>query len=318
MRVFLAGGSGAIGRRLTPQLVARGHQVTATTTSQDKLDGLRALGAEPVVVDGLDAVGVGEAVARAEPDAVIHQMSALAGEADLRRFDGWFARTNELRTAGTEILLAAARATGAKRFVAQSYTGWPNTREGGPVKTEEDPLDSDPPPAQANSLAAIRTLERAVLEAPLEGIVLRYGSLYGPGASDGLVELVRGRKLPILGSGDGVWSWIHVDDAAAATVAAVERGGRGVYNIVDDEPVRVSDWLPYLAEQAGAKPPRRLPVWLGRMVAGEVAVSFMTRIRGSSNAKAKRELGWEPCWRSWREGFRHGLTDEAARAPRAA
>ena len=306
MRVFLAGGSGAIGRRLTPQLVARGHQVTATTTSQDRLDGLRALGAEPVEVDGLDAVGVGEAVARAEPHAVIHQMTALAGEPDLRRFDDWFARTNELRTAGTEILLAATRATGVKRFIAQSYTGWSNTREGGPVKMEEDPLDSDPPPAQAKSLAAIRTLERAVLEAPLEGIVLRYGSLYGPGASDGLVELVRGRKLPILGSGDGVWSWIHVDDAAAATVAAVERGGRGVYNIVDDEPVRVSDWLPYLA------------VWLGRMVAGEVAVSFMTRIRGSSNAKAKRELGWQPSWRSWREGFRHGLTDEGARAPRAA
>jgi 2-alkyl-3-oxoalkanoate reductase len=318
MRVFLAGGSGAVGRRLTPQLVARGHQVTATTTSQDKLEGLRALGAEPVVVDGLDAVGVGEAVARAEPDAVIHQMSALAGEPDLRRFDDWFARTNELRTVGTENLLAAARAAGVKRFVAQSYTGWPNIRQGGPVKTEEDPLDADPPPAQAKSLAAIRTLERAVVEAPLEGTVLRYGSLYGPGASDGLVALVRGRKLPILGSGEGVWSWIHVDDAAAAAVAAVERGGRGVYNIVDDEPVRVSEWLPYLAEQAGAKPPRRLPAWLGRIVAGEVAVSFMTRIRGSSNAKAKRELGWEPSWRSWREGFRQGLSDEAVRAPRAA
>jgi 2-alkyl-3-oxoalkanoate reductase len=318
MRVFLAGGSGAVGRRLTPQLVARGHQVTATTTSQDKLEGLRALGAEPVVVDGLDAVGVGQAVARAEPDAVIHQMSALAGEPDLRRFDDWFARTNELRTVGTENLLAAARAAGVKRFVAQSYTGWPNIRQGGPVKTEEDPLDADPPPAQAKSLAAIRTLERAVVEAPLEGTVLRYGSLYGPGASDGLVALVRGRKLPILGSGEGVWSWIHVDDAAAAAVAAVERGGRGVYNIVDDEPVRVSEWLPYLAEQAGAKPPRRLPAWLGRIVAGEVAVSFMTRIRGSSNAKAKRELGWEPSWRSWREGFRQGLSDEAVRAPRAA
>ena len=225
MRVFLAGGSGAVGRRLTPQLVARGHQVTATTTSQDKLEGLRALGAEPVVVDGLDAVGVGQAVARAEPDAVIHQMSALAGEPDLRRFDDWFARTNELRTVGTENLLAAAHAAGVKRFVAQSYTGWPNIRQGGPVKTEDEPLDADPPPAQAKSLAAIRTLERAVVEAPLEGTVLRYGSLYGPGASDGLVALVRGRKLPILGSGEGVWSWIHVDDAAAAAVAAVERGG---------------------------------------------------------------------------------------------
>jgi nucleoside-diphosphate-sugar epimerase len=316
MRVFLAGATGAIGRRLTPQLVARGHQVTATTTSPDKVEVLRALGAEPVVVDGLDAVGVGEAVARAEPEAVIHQMSALSGEPDLRRFDRWFARTNELRTAGTENLLAAARASGVQRFVAQSFTGWPNIREGGPVKAEEDPLDPNPPAAQTESLAAIRILERAVLEAPLEGIVLRYGGLYGPGASDGLVELVRSRKLPIVGSGAGVWSWIHIDDAAAATVAALERGAPDVYNIVDDEPARVSDWLPYLAEQVGAKPPLRLPTWLGRLAAGEVAVSFMTRIRGSSNAKARRELGWEPSWRSWREGFRHGLTDEAA--PRAA
>jgi 2-alkyl-3-oxoalkanoate reductase len=318
MRIFLAGATGAIGRRLTPQLVARGHQVTATTTSPDKVDVLRTMGAEPVVVDGLDAAGVGEAVARAEPEAVIHQMSALAGEPDLRRWDRWFARTNELRTTGTENLLAAARASGVKRFVAQSFTGWPNIREGGPVKTEDDPLDADPPAAQAESLAAIRALEHAVLEAPLDGIVLRYGSLYGPGASESLVELVRSRKLPILGSGAGVWSWIHVDDAAAATVAAVERGGRGVYNVVDDEPARVSDWLPYFAEQVGAKPPLRLPAWLGRLAAGEVAVSLMTRIRGSSNAKARRDLGWEPSWRSWREGFRHGLADAERPARRAA
>jgi nucleoside-diphosphate-sugar epimerase len=318
MRVFLAGATGAIGRRLTPQLVAHGHQVTATTTSSDKVELLRALGAEPVVVDGLNPVSVGEAVARSEPEAVIHQMTALSGVPDLRQFDRWFARTNELRTTGTENLLAAARASGVKRFVAQSFTGWPNIREGGPVKTEEDPLDPDPPEAQTKTLAAIRTLERAVLEAPLEGIVLRYGGLYGPGASDGLVELVRARKLPIVGSGAGVWSWIHTDDAAAATLAALEHGGTGIYNIVDDEPARVSDWLPYLAEQLGGKPPRRLPEWLGRRAAGEVAVSFMTRIRGSSNAKAKRELGWEPSWRSWREGFRHGLTDEGAAATRAA
>jgi nucleoside-diphosphate-sugar epimerase len=314
MRVFLAGATGAIGRRLTPQLVARGHQVTATTTSREKVEALRALGAEPLVLDGLDAIAVGEAVARVEPEAVIHQMTALAGEPDLRRFDRFFARTNELRTTGTENLLAAARASGVKRFVAQSYTGWPNIREGGPVKTEEDPLDPDPPEAQAETLVAIRALERSVLESATEGIVLRYGALYGPGASDGLVELVRGRKLPIVGSGAGVWSWIHIDDAAAATVAAVERGERGVYNIVDDEPAPVSDWLPYLAEQVGAESPRRVPVWLGRLAAGEVAVSFMTRIRGSSNAKARRELGWEPSWSSWRDGFRHGLTDEGAAA----
>jgi nucleoside-diphosphate-sugar epimerase len=313
MRVFLAGATGAIGRRLVPHLVDRGHDVTATTTTPDKLELLRNLGAEPVVVDGLDAAAVGEAVARVEPDAVIHQMTALAGDPDLRRFDRWFARTNELRTTGTENLLAAARASGARRFVAQSFTGWPNTRAGGPVKSEDDPLDPDPPAAQTESLAAIRFLEQAVLDAPFEGIVLRYGGLYGPGASEGLVELVRARKLPIVGAGSGVWSWIHVDDAAAATVAALERG-RGIYNIVDDEPAPVSDWLPYLAAQVDAKPPMRLPAWLGRLAAGDVAVSLMTRIRGASNAKAKRELGWEPSWSTWREGFKEGLTDAPATA----
>jgi nucleoside-diphosphate-sugar epimerase len=318
MRVFLAGATGAIGRRLVPRLVARGHDVTATTTSRDKLEQLRRLGADPVVVDGLDAAAVGEAVARAEPEAVVHQMSALAGEPDLRRWDRWFARTNELRTKGTENLLAAARASGATRFVAQSFTGWPNTREGGPVKTEDDPLDSAPPAAQSESLAAIRFLERAVLEAPLTGVVLRYGNLYGPGASEGLVELIRARKLPILGGGGGIWSWIHVDDAASGTVAALEHSVPGVYNIVDDEPAPASEWLPYLAEQVGAKQPLRLPAWLGRIAAGEVAVSLMTRIRGSSNAKARRELGWEPSWRSWREGFRDGLTDEPAAGQSAA
>jgi nucleoside-diphosphate-sugar epimerase len=313
MRVFLAGATGAIGRRLVPRLVDRGHDVIATTTTPDKLELLGELGAEPVVVDGLDAAAVGEAVARAEPHAVIHQMTALAGDPDLRRFDRWFARTNELRTTGTENLLAASRASGARRFVAQSFTGWPNTREGGPVKSEDDPLDPDPPAAQTESLAAIRFLEQAVLDAPLEGVVLRYGGLYGPGASEGLVELVRARKLPILGAGSGVWSWIHVDDAAAATVAALERGRR-IYNIVDDEPAPVSDWLPYLAEQVGARPPMRLPAWLGRLAAGEVAVSLMTQIRGASNAKAKRELGWEPSWPTWREGFKEGLADAPATA----
>jgi len=311
MRVFVAGATGAIGRRLLPQLVASGHEVVATTRSPEKVEWLRTLGAEPVVVDGLDALAVGEAVARAEPEAIVHQMTALTGMSNLRRFDREFAVTNELRTKGTDNLLAAAAAAGVRRFVAQSYTGWTNVRAGGPLKTEEDPLDPDPPAAQRESLEAMRHLDRAVLgAAPIEGIVLRYGSFYGPGASEQLVELVRKRKLPVVGAGTGIWSFVHVDDAAAATVAALERGAPGVYNVVDDEPAPVSEWLPYLAEAVGAKPPRRVPVWLGRLAAGEVGVSMMTQIRGSSNAKAKRELGWQPAWRSWREGFARGLGGE--------
>jgi nucleoside-diphosphate-sugar epimerase len=316
MRVFLAGASGAIGQRLVPQLVARGHQVTGTTRSADKAERLRSLGAEPVVVDGLDAAAIGEAVARAEPDAIIHQLTALADASSLRRFDHSFAETNELRTKGTDHLLAAAAAAGVDRFVAQSYTNWTNVREGGSVKSEEDPLDPDPPRAQSKTLAAIRYLERAVLAAPLAGTVLRYGNFYGPGASDAFLELIRKRKLPVVGAGTGVWSWIHIDDAAAATVAALELGKRGVYNIVDDDPAPVSEWLPYLAEQVGAKVPRRVPVWLGRLAAGEVGVSLMTRVRGASNEKAKRELDWRPTWGSWREGFRDGLeTDRPPAAP---
>jgi nucleoside-diphosphate-sugar epimerase len=310
MRVFVAGAGGAIGRRLVPQLVERSHSVVASTRSREKVDGLQALGAEPVVMDGLDAASVGEVVVRAEPDVVVHQMTALAGMSDLRRFDKEFAVTNELRTKGMDHLLAAAEAAGARRFVGQSYTGWPNIREGGPVKTEEDPLDPNPPAQQSESLAAIRHLERAVLDAPLEGVVLRYGSFYGPGASEPLVELVRKRKFPVVGSGDGIWSWIHVDDAAGATVAAVESRATGIYNIVDDDPAPVSEWLPYFGDKVGAKPPRHVPVWLARVIAGEVGVSGMTRIRGSSNAKAKRELGWQPRWASWRDGFQHGLADE--------
>jgi nucleoside-diphosphate-sugar epimerase len=293
-----------------PQLVERGHEVVASTRSKEKLEELRALGAEPVVMDGLDALQVGEVVARAEADVVVHQMSALANMSDLRRFDKEFAVTNELRTKGTDSLLAAAEAAGARRFVVQSYTGWPNIREGGPVKTEDDPLDPNPPAQQTESLAAIRYLERAVLDAPLEGVVLRYGSFYGPGASEPLVELVRARKMPVVGSGAAIWSWIHVEDAAAATVAAVESRATGIYNVVDDDPAPVSDWLPYFAEVVGAKPPRHVPVWLARVAAGEVGVSAMTRIRGSSNAKAKRELGWQPKWPSWRDGFRDGLGGE--------
>jgi 2-alkyl-3-oxoalkanoate reductase len=305
MRVLVAGATGAIGRRLIPPLVAAGHEVTATTRTPTKRDELRALGARPLIADGLDAAVMTTAVAEAAPDAIIHQMTALAGKPDLRRFDHWFATTNELRTTGTEILLAAAREAGVQRFVAQSYTGWSNPRTGGPVKRESDGLDPDPAKMQRKSLAAIDHLERAVPAAG--GVVLRYGNFYGPGASDSLVELVRKRRFPVIGDGAGVWSWIHLDDAAAAAVAALERGTPGVYNITDDEPAPAAEWLPYLAEAVGAKPPMRVPKWLARLMAGTVAVQWMTEGRGASNAKAKRELGWQLTWPSWRQGFREGL-----------
>jgi len=310
MDVLVAGAGGAIGRRLVPQLVRRGHRVVATTRSQAKFDELRSMGAVPMVMDGLDPVSVGEVVGRASPEVVVHQMSALDGVGNLRRFDREFAVTNQLRTAGTDHLLTSAVAAGTRRFVAQSFTGWPNSRDGGPVKTEEDLLDPSPPAAQRHTLRAIRHLERAVLDAPVEPVILRYGSFYGPGASDQLVAMVAKRKLPIAGSGAGVWSFVHIDDAAAATVLAVESSACGVFNIVDNEPAPVSEWLPYLAESIGARRPHRVPVWLARLAGGEVAVSLLTQIRGSSNAKAVRELGWEPSHTTWRDGFRGGLTDE--------
>jgi nucleoside-diphosphate-sugar epimerase len=316
MHVYVAGATGAIGKPLIPQLIRAGHAVTASTRSPAKADRLRALGAEPVVVDGLDGKAVTEAVKAAEPDAIVHEMSALAGTPDLRRFDRWFATTNELRTKGTDILLAAARDVGVVRFVAQSYTGWTNPRTGGPVKTERDGFDPDPAKAQRESIAAIRYLENAVPSAGVQGIVLRYGNFYGPGASDQLVELVRKRRFPLVGDGAGVWSWIHLDDAAAATVAALERGEPGVYNITDDEPAPASEWLPYLAEAVGAKPPMRFPKWVARLMAGEVPVRWMTEGRGSSNAKAKRELDWAPKWSSWRQGFRDGLEERRPKPQR--
>jgi nucleoside-diphosphate-sugar epimerase len=318
MKVFVAGGTGAIGRRLIPQLVAAGHDVVATTRSIKGTDQLHELGAHPAIVDGLDKDAVVEAVGRAQPEVVIHEMTALAGKMDLRHFDRWFAITNELRTRGTDYLIhAAQQAGGARRLIAQSYTGWSNMREGGAVKDEDDPLDPDPPKWMRESLAAIRHVEKTVPTAEgLEGVVLRYGSLYGPGTSVSteITELLRKRKFPIVGDGGGVWSFVHVDDAAAATVAALDHGAPGVYNVVDDDPAPAREWLPYLAETVGGKPPRRVPAWLGRLAAGEVPVSMMTRIRGSSNAKAKRELGWEPRYKSWREGFATDGGGEASAA----
>jgi nucleoside-diphosphate-sugar epimerase len=299
MRVFVAGGSGVLGRRLVPQLVARGHQVTATTTTAEKVGLLERLGATGVVMDGLDPASVGEAVARARPDAVVHQMTAIsvahAGKMDMRHMDRWFAKTNRLRTEGTDHLLAAAEATGVGTVVAQSYASWNGVREGGWVKTEDDPLDPMP------EMDAIRHVEEAVGRAG--GAVLRYGALYGPGATDDQVELIRKRQFPLVGKAGGHSSWVHLDDAASATVLAVEQRARGVFNIVDDEPAPASQWLPYLAATAGAKRPMRVPVWLARLLAGDVAVTMMTEGRGFSNAKAKAELGWTLRYPSWRQGF---------------
>ena len=304
MRVFVAGGTGVIGRRLVPQLVARGHHVTATTTSAGKLELLEQLGAEGVVMDGLDAVSVGEAVAAARPDAIVHQMTGLseahAGKPNLRRPDRFFAITNRLRSEGTDHLLAAAEATGVTNFAAQSAAIFNGIHEVGGVKTEEDPLEV------VEGTKAVNHLEDVVLKAG--GAVLRYGGLYGPGAIDDQVKLVRKRLYPLVGGGTGYFSWVHVDDAAGATVLAVEQNAKGVFNIVDDEPAPVSQWLPYLAECAGAKPPRRVPAWLARLLAGDMMVDMVTnKGRGFSNAKAKRQLGWQLRYPSWRQGFKDEL-----------
>jgi 2-alkyl-3-oxoalkanoate reductase len=302
MRVFIAGAAGVIGQRLIPLLTAAGHEVTGTTRSSGKAAMVRQLGATPVVVDGLDADGVLAAVREARPEVIIHEMTALASMKNLRNFDKVFTVTNQLRTAGTDNLLAAARAAGTSRFIAQSYTCWPNIREGGPVKTEEDPLDPHPPASMAESMRAIRHVEQAVSGFP-GGIALRYGGLYGPGASSEMLPLVRKRLFPVIGSGAGIWTFCQIEDAATATAAAVTQGAPGIYNVVDDDPAPVSEWLPFLATCLGAKPPRHVPTWLGRQLAGEAVVTMMTESRGSSNAKAKRELGWTPRYPSWRDGF---------------
>jgi 2-alkyl-3-oxoalkanoate reductase len=314
MRIFVAGATGALGKQLVPQLVANGHEVVGMTRTGSKQDELQGMGARPVVADALDPDAVAQAVAEAEPEVIVHQLTALSGSFDMRKVDQFFAATNRLRTAGTDHLLAAGRAVEARRFVAQSYAGWPFARTGGPVKSETDPLDPTPPHAMREVLDAIRHVEDAVTGAEwVEGIVLRYGGFYGPGtslSSDPRADIsqnIRKRKFPVLGSGAGMWSFVHIADAASATVAAIERGSPGIYNVVDDEPAPVREWVPALASALGAKPPRRLPRWLGRLAAGEAATVMMTEIRGASNAKARRELGWQPRYPSWRQGFAQGL-----------
>jgi nucleoside-diphosphate-sugar epimerase len=307
MRVFVAGATGAIGRQLVPRLVTAGHEVTGMTRSESKQAMLAEVGAVPVVADALDADQVADAVARARPDVIVHQLTAI-GAVDVRHFEQSFAPTSRLRTEGTDYLLSAGHAVGVRRFVAQSSGAFAYARTGGAVKGEEDPLDPSPAREMRGTVAALRHLEQAVLGAQwTEGIVLRYGAFYGPGTSmapgEEQFELIRRRKLPLVGDGGGVWSFIHVADAADATIAAVEHGSRGVYNVVDDDPARVAEWLPALAQTLGAKRPMRVPRFIGRLFAGEVGALMMTELRGASNAKAKHELQWRPAHPSWRQGF---------------
>jgi nucleoside-diphosphate-sugar epimerase len=308
MKIFIAGGSGAIGAQLIPRLVAADHTVVAMTRSATKRGRIEGLGAESVLADAFDRTSVVQAVMRAEPDVVIHQLTNLVGADNVKHFDRVFAATNRLRVEGTDNLLGAARSAGARRFIAQSYGNWNFERGGTVAKTEEDPFDPSPPREQTESMQAIRHLETVVRGAEgIEGMVLRYANFYGPGTSyapDGVItEMVHNRRFPIVGDGAGVWSFIHVDDAATATIAALDRGAPGIYNIADDDPAPVAEWLPAFASAVGAKRPYRVPVWLGRLAAGEVGVSMMTRIRGAANGKAKRELGWTPAYPSWRDGF---------------
>ena len=310
MKVFVAGATGAVGRQLLPQLTANGHEVTGMARDSARCDLIRSLGATPVVADALDAEAVARAVSEVAPEAIVHQLTALPTALDVRHFERDFALTNRLRTEGTDHLLTAGRATGVRRSVAHSFAGWPYARSGGPVKNEDDPLDPAPPKPMRTTLEAIRHLEDAVLGADwTDGIVLRCGNFYGPGTGfsasplGAQAELIRARRLPVIGAGSGVWSFVHVEDAAAATVAALERGRRGLYNIVDDDSAPVSEWLPAAAEALGAKHAIRVPRWAGRLAAGEVATIMMTEVRGASNAKAKRELGWRLRYPCWRQGF---------------
>jgi nucleoside-diphosphate-sugar epimerase len=314
MKIFLAGATGALGRQLLPRLVERGHEVTGLTRSESKQQLIRDLGGRPAVGDALDPDSVAQAVAAAEPETIVHQLTAIPHALDVRHFARDFAQTNRLRTEGTDHLLAAGRAVGARRFVAQSYAPIVFARVGGPVKAEDDPVDESPPDQMRAAVDAIRHLEGAVTGAGwIEGVVLRYGAFYGPGTNFSLgpegavVETIRKRQLPLMGKAGGVWSFIHIEDAAEATVNAIEGSGHGIYNIVDDDPAAVAEWLPIAARAVAAPAPRRVPRWLGRLFAGESGTMMMTEARGASNAKAKRELAWTPRHPSWRDGFATGL-----------
>ncbi|HEY6456771.1 MAG TPA: NAD(P)-dependent oxidoreductase [Steroidobacteraceae bacterium] len=318
MRIFVTGATGALGSRLLPLLVAAGHSVVGVTHTAAKKPQIVQAGAQPVVADGLDAAAMGAAVLRAAPEVIVHEMTALRGVSDLRHFDRCFALSNRLRTEGLDHLLAAATAAGTRRVVAQSFCGWPYARRGGHVKTEEDPLDRMPPAEMRRTLNAIRYLETRLMQASnIAGLSLRYGYFYGPGTGlldEAIVEQLRLRRIPLIGGGSGWWSLVHVDDAAAATAIAVERGDPGIYNIVDDEPAPVREWLPTLAASLGAKPPLRVPKLLALPLAGKHLVAMMTEARAGSNAKAKRVLSWQPVHRSWRTGF--GAALHAREAPR--
>jgi nucleoside-diphosphate-sugar epimerase len=301
MKVLVIGATGAVGLPLVTQLAERGHEVVGTSRSRERAESLRGLGAEPATLDLLDREAVRRLVLETRPDAIAHEATALAEGFDFKRFAETFAQTNRLRTEGTDNLLAAAWEAGVERFVAQSYGGGITyARVGGPVKTENDPLDERLPDAVHETIEAIKHLESAVLA--VDGIALRYAAFYG-GAIDPMSDAVRERKVPIVGDGGGVWSFVHVDDAAGATVLALERGEPGVYNVADDEPAPVHEVIPALAEALGAPPPRKVPAWLAKLFAGELGVIMMTQVRGASNAKAKRELGWTLRYPSWRQGF---------------
>jgi len=312
MKVLVAGATGGLGRSLVPQLVAAGHEVTGMIRSESGAAGVRAFGADVVLADGLDAAAVTAAVKSARPEVVVHQMTALKGGIDFKKFDESFALTNRLRTEGTDNLLAASQAAGVRRFVVQSYAGWNLQHGGSATKTEADPMDPDPVPAQRETMAGIKYLESVVTKAEgIEGVVLRYGSFYGPtgdiGKGGSMVEMIQKRKLPLIGDGTGVWSFVHYDDAADATVKAIESDATGIYQIADDDPAQAAVWLPEFARILGAKPPRHLPAWLARLAVGDVGIAAFTEIRGADNGLAKETFGWQPGFASWRQGFRDGL-----------